>query len=180
MASDAVKGLLTQISKANVSGGGNYFRDGRYLCMLKSMEVKQLFKTGLTFIADLIVLEAAPITEGETPNAVGSTVSFFQGYLDSTNKMQKDMSSGHIKDFVLRLCDEPDFPAEDIKANEAFTENLDNALGKDNPLRGTRVRVETFRKRTKDGSKVLTLPKFISVPDQDGDACRAAYDALVK
>ena len=172
----AVDGLIQNIGAANVSGGGNYFRDGRYLCMLKSMEIKQLLRTGLTFLANLIVLEANAVDTNVSPNPVGTTATFFQGNLDSNNVERREMSLGKIKGFVLQLCNEPNFAKTDAAASAVFNENLKIALGKDNPLRGTLVRVETFRTTTKKGV-LICVPQFVSVPGQDGDACRAAFDA---
>jgi hypothetical protein len=83
--------------------------------------------------------------------------------------VRRQMAMANTKAFVLALTNEEDFAETDEAAATEFIKNLEQACGKDNPLRGAAVDVETFSKLTKDKSKTLILPKWIPVPDQNAD-----------
>jgi hypothetical protein len=154
-----LKSLLSEIAKSKAANGGNYLRDGRYTLVLEHLSVETLF-AGRTFIAELYVQEAAndPTAKDERgvqieANPVGSSVTFLQQF--DKHPMTAFKAT---KAFLLALADEKE---EEVDEAE-FVAYLELAIGKDQPLRGALVKAESYRKPTKDKSKMLVLPKWIA------------------
>ena len=186
-----LKSLLKQIGNAQASNGGNWIRDGRYILVLDSMSIESKF-AGDTFIAELRVEESFddpsaragavyPATAGEgapiKANPTGSTVSVVKPL--AGNEIARKLAFSAVKAFVLALTEEEDFPDTDEVAATEFVNNLETAIGKDQPLRGAAVKCETFRKWTKDHATLLTLPKWIPVVGQTTETMAARKKALV-
>jgi hypothetical protein len=167
------KDVFRKIAQASASTGGNWIKQGKYIFETKKLigEVKQ---GGPTFIAELVVVSAEPVTDVETPNAVGSTASYVQ-------LLEKHKSAmGNAKAFLLALDgkEESEVGEEEFVRMLEFYTNSDPKLtmvenGQTftvsvNPAKGMRIACETYRqeKRTKPG-EIMTLPRWSTVPQTD-------------
>lgn len=173
--------IFNKIASASASGGGNYMRDGKYLVAVWGLELASKF-SGPTHIAELEVLEAEASGEKDAkgnpvePNAVGTRMSWVQ-------LLDKHISAaGNVKAFYLALdgCTESEMPMERLAGEYDASGNctkqgiLDIATGKAQPFRGMKIRIETYRKDTKDKSKTLVLPRwsFVSQTPEEVESMR--------
>lgn len=145
------------IGSATPSRGGNYLRDGIYKFAVEKMLMHR-GNDGPTFVAELRVLESAPAEGGVEPNAVGTTVSYAQ-------ILQKFKSApGNARSMVIGVAGGLGYAEHEV--DSAFIKSV---CGEDQPLRGATVKVSTYRKPTRDGSKTLTLPNWQSVSQEESD-----------
>jgi hypothetical protein len=129
------KKLAEQIAGADVSGGGNIIRDGKYLFCVQKVFIGKMYN-GNMFVAEFGVVESEAVENDVEPNAVGTTCSYVINV--DTNKS----ALGNIKAFLSALIGENP-SAEDV---EAITDKDGT-----NPARGAYIRDETYRKTIKSG-----------------------------
>ena len=177
--STGLDALIGQIASSRAANGGNYIRDGRYTMMLKSITVEDLFK-GDTLVAELEVLESEDDSTAKADNGnpikanpKGDVVSFIQQF-----KEHPMTAFSATKALILALLEEDEASCSADQFSKAFK----NAVGKDQPLRGTLVKCSTYRKLTKDKSKLLVLPKWTSVPQTEEEIAgrRKALDGAAQ
>ena len=182
-----LKELLGRMAKQSASGGGIWMRDGVYdKLIVKHIEYKETFEHGLSFIAELYVAASRNDPQAKTgkpnkpeiyspegsqveANPAGSTLTFFQGDLDSKREDYFKMAFGNVKQFMLTLAGEPDFPETDEEAAKAFVNNCLIAAGPDQPLTGAAIKATTRRKWTKTSGNLLVLPVWETLPNTPDD-----------
>lgn len=153
------------ISGATPSQGGNYLRDGIYSLLVEKV-VQHQGNDGPTFVAELRVTESKKTEQDVEPNPVGTTVSYAQVL------MKFKSAPGNAKAFLLGVLGGLGYAESDL------TDQLvDEVVGDGQPLRGAQVKCSTYRKMTRDGSKMLTLPKWQSVA-QDEAAIKRGREFL--
>lgn len=103
--------LAMKIAGSSVSGGGNYFKDGRYRLAVTNLLCEKKFK-GTMFISEFRVLESAVEMEGVVPNPVGSSVS------TSVNLDTNVSGFGNVKDFILALLNEKEQKDEPARGKQ--------------------------------------------------------------
>ncbi len=160
---DIAKKLMT----ARASGGGNYFRDGSGILIVKALKHETLYK-GETFVAEFVVESSksdptAKDAAGQPieANPPGTTVTFIQQY-----DVRPDTAFAQVKAFLFALFDESDdslakaAAANKRQLQDEFGAAYNAAVGEAQLARGMRIKYSTIRKYTKDKSKLLTLPVF--------------------
>ena len=185
--------FLDEWVSTTVSGGGNFLKDGKGTLIIKDVSAQKTFKDKRTFIMEAYVKSSSPSGDVDengkllAPNAVGSTVSYVQLLTKFAS------AKGNAKAVCLAILG-PETAAKDDEGMGAdFTElmGLDkegySQKGVASIMRGAEISFETHRKATKDGSKILTIPRFSYVevtPEQIaanrkllGDSSPAAVDA---
>jgi hypothetical protein len=151
--------IAGKIASAKASNGGNFLKDGRYKLEIKALKLEKLY-AGLTFIAELGVVESAPVRDDVIPNAVGTTASYIQ-QLDK----REQTAYPNTKAFLLAAADED----ESAISAEEFTAFINDATGAKQALKGVLISCETFRKFTKDGKTEMTLPRFTAIKQTDAE-----------
>jgi hypothetical protein len=175
--------LAKKIAGSRGSQGGNYFRDGSYLCVVLKMELSGGHK-GEKFLGEYKILEASPVDVApdllrprETfdmikPNAVGSIVS-------KVCMLSQEMGPSNAKSMLCGIDGTPE--GEVGEGSEEFIQMTLDATERHQPLRGVLVRVETYRKRKqKKQDEIMILEKWIHVEGQTAESIaknRAALDA---
>lgn len=163
MAGVDTRAIAAQVVKARAAMGSNFIRGGRGIALIQALKLEEL-NAGPTFVAELLILQSEDIP-GQTDakgaalhaNPPGTTVAFIQQF-----RKFEQTAFGNVKAFLLALDD----VAEDQVPEAALMEAFEAAVGKDNPLRGTRVAYETYQKKSRKNAIDLTLPKWIRVPGQ--------------
>lgn len=138
-------GMFSGIKEAQMSGGGNNFRDGKYKCLVEKVHAKKGYK-GSSFIAEMRIIESEAVTEYEIardqktttdklvkPNAPNTAASYVVN-------LKFDNALGNIKKFVLGVLGAFGYTEEQITE-----ELIDKVIGPDQPLRGMAVAVSTYR-----------------------------------
>lgn len=161
--------FLDEWVSTSVSGGGNFLKDGKGVLVIKDVTVQKTFKDKRTFIMEAYVKSSSPSGDLDEsgkiipPNAVTSTVS----YVQLLTKFES--AKGNAKAACLAILG-PETAAKDDEGMGAdFTElmGLDkdgySQKGVPSIMRGAEISYETHRKATKDGSKILTIPRFTYV-----------------
>lgn len=121
------------------SRGGQYIKqDGRYIFRIKTKPTLTIKEDGLTFVAELDVVDAAPIRDDVKPHTVGSSVSFIAQL--EANKS----AAGNMKNFILGLFNLD----ESSLSDDAYQEKVNDTLDKGE---GMFIGAETYRKVTKGG-----------------------------
>lgn len=146
-------GLFDGLKDAQIFEQGNYFGVGIYDVRVIRCIVKQTYRSGLGFIAELEVLSS-----NNPAHAVGSKGTWFQ----SLTKNQATAFSA-IKEFVAALY------GFDIKADaqriklelEPHIEALMNeAVGPNNTFAGRCVHLETYVKKTREKGLDFTVHRW--------------------
>lgn len=175
--------LAKKIAASRGTGGGNYFRDGSYLCVVTKMELSDGYK-GEKFLGEFKILEVRPVDvpadmlrPGETldrikPNAVGSSVS-------KVCMLNQDMGPSNAKSMLCGVDGTPE--AEVDETSNDFVQMTLDATERHQPLRGVLVRVETYRKRkVKNQNEIMVLEKWIHVEGQTAESIAKNREALDK
>lgn len=146
-------GLFDGLKDAPIFEQGNYFGVGIYDVRVVRCLVKQTYRSGLGFIAELEVLSS-----NNPAHAVGSKGSWFQGI--SKNQAT---AFGAIKEFVAALYGfDAKADAQRIKTElEPHIEALMNeAVGPNNTFAGRPVHLETFMKKTREKGLDFTVHRW--------------------
>jgi hypothetical protein len=172
----AAEDVFRKIAGARASAGGNWIKPGRYLHEVQNILVETK-DGGNTFIAELLVREAAQTEPAHNPNVVGSQVSYVQ-MLD-----RHKSAVGNAKAFVLALvgATEEDLAGDDFVELLEYATNIDpkakNAKGETipvQPLRGYHIACETYFKGKKSKpSDIMTLPKWTTSPNNQDEVVLA-------
>lgn len=162
--------IVGKMRNAKAAGGGNYIKDGTGRLIVKAIEIKRFDMAGDGFLADFVVESSRKTHPEVEPDAPGSSVSFLQLY-----DKHPLTAPGQVKAFLMALTGEP----ESEFSGDKLLPNLSKITGPDQPLRGAVVDYSTYRKTTKDKSKILVLPKFETVHQTPADiaARRKALDS---
>jgi hypothetical protein len=171
--------LMQKLKKANASGTGNNFRDGKYRAVVKSMGFKEGFK-GTRYQVEFVVMNAqkVPVVSVKTgqplditPNPVGSTVDWLCVRLDDLEQP----GAGNLKRFILDLVGASDATEDDyfetLQELSDVDENGDAlpAEQRQEPGKGMCVDIETVRKETVKNKKEIVTLRFSHVPDSQYD-----------
>jgi hypothetical protein len=158
--------IFDSIGQASATGGGNYLRPGKYVLRLKRADLKQGFK-GESFVTEWLVKSAEALANenDESPNTVGSTVSMVSNF-------KNRMAVGNVKAMILGMLGEK----ESQTKPEDVAQTAQQMVSAQQPLRGMDVRVETYQKRAKESNKLLTLPNWYYIDEQDLKAQRKELD----
>ena len=155
--------LFAGVGDANMGGGGNYFRDGKYRALVDKIECK---RNGgdYTYICETVIETAVATEPAEVcpagPNPVGSKASIV--IKSSGDQDRKAMAAGKLKRLALALMgvNEDQFVAMQQQKNaetaaagqppvDLMAAFLTRAYASDQPLTGRAIEVETYRKATK-------------------------------
>lgn len=171
--------LMQKLKKANASGAGNNFRDGKYRAVVKSMGFKDGFK-GTRYQVEFVIMNAqkvdvVSVKTGQkldvTPNAVGTTVDWLCVKLDNAEQP----GASNLKRFVLDLVGQPEASEDDYLATLAELSDVDengDALpeaDRQEPGKGMLIDIETVRVETKTNKKEIIVCRFSHVPDSTYD-----------
>lgn len=171
--------LMQKLKKANMSGAGNNFRDGKYRLCIKSMGFRDGFK-GTRYQVEFMIVNSQKVTvvspkTGQqldiAPNSVGSTADWLCTKLDN----QEQPGAGNLKKFVLTLVNNLEASEDDYFATLQELSDVDEAgdpLPQDqrqNPGRGMLIDMETVRIETKTNKKEIVVCNWSHVPDNQYD-----------
>jgi predicted DNA-binding ribbon-helix-helix protein len=159
----SLKDVAEKMVKAKASGGGNYIEPGKYTLIVREMIYDDHGFQGDNFIVEFFV-EQSESYPGETwpdgkprlANPPGSTCSIAIKF----NSETENVAFPNLKRFWMGLND---IAENDITDGAAVLSEISDATGKDQPMRGARVRCETYKKTSKKSGKLLHLPKWIPV-----------------
>ena len=178
--------IAKKIRKSREANGGNWLKQDKGRLIVKALKLEDMFK-GTTFVAELLVESSESIPgakndagEPELANPAGTTVSYVQ-QLDEN----PDVAYPNMKSFLYKLLDESDESIDAAAAariargekkpgewtgDDEFGEDLAGLTSKDQPARGMAIDFETFQKQARESKKLLTLPKWATVPPTKGNA----------
>lgn len=180
--------LLKKLSKATEAGIGNNFKDGRYRCAVKQMELRSGFK-GSRFQATFVPMTAVkiPVQSVKTgeilniePSPVGSDVDWLQMF-----DKEDSPGPGNVRTLIRKL-----FCLKEISDDEYYetlAEVCDLCVGEDlarcnckdkdehgdvlkdpqNLVRGMVIDMETVRIETKVNKKEIVVTNWSSVEQTD-------------
>jgi hypothetical protein len=166
--------LISQISNASASKGGNNLRDGKYKLIIERVVLNKGHE-GTCVIPELRVVSAERVEQGVEPNDVGSSISCVWNL-----EKHRETAPGNVKSFVLAVTgmDEGKTPAEEVQKATA------SMLADPYAFRGLEVEVTTYRK-TNQGKKtpanrgqILVLPAWKHVTGQTPETVMANRAAL--
>lgn len=165
---------LNKSAYAKGSGGGRnpHLRDGRYEVAIAKVTGEKK-EAGFCVIPELYVLSAAAVRSDVTPNEVGTKFSIVWNY-DKNPKT----APGNVQDFICAIdgLTPAKSPADggDPARFAEFVENYKRLMGQilspEQPGRGIKLRIETYRSVIKSGpntGKDFIGPNWGHVPGQD-------------
>lgn len=153
-------GRFARVSKAEMSGQGNYFPNLPLTYLVKVMECKCIEprKGGLAFIVEVEVVEVvSPITKTEDARGISvpSAGDKRSWYVD----LQKDAGPPDMKRFLDVVTKDDPLPDDD----DEFEVLCELAVSKDQPFAGMVLRLVTYNKPTNAGAPFTrhewSLPK---------------------
>jgi hypothetical protein len=144
--------MFKKIAEAKMTGHGNNLRDGNYIAVVEKLVYNDKAKKGEVAIAELRILEAEPngeekidkggksIVEGQpaVPNKANTTFSFV------ANLTKHDNAAENVKKFVFGVLQALGY-TEDMITEELITK----VYSPNSPLRGMKVKIETYRTTNK-------------------------------
>jgi hypothetical protein len=146
-------GLFSGIKAAKVSEGGDYIKAGVY----PELEIQE-FKSGKTRKGDDFVVAKVKVIKSSGP-----TASLPGAECDWMVMMKWDGSLGHLKGFLAAaVCDGKIEDVDDAGAEEA--------IGKDQPLKGLKIAATAHDVTTRAGG-TYTKVKWSVFNQADADAC---------
>ncbi len=147
-------GLFGGLKDAKVTGGGVYFLPGLYEIEVMGVKMQRSVQNG----RDMFIVECKILTSDNASRKPGSSAS-------QIIKMGEQMSFPNIKAFLAGVVGvDPTQDADDVneQIEAAFSESLGAQMGiediaefvtsKDNPLEGTKLRLECVNVKTKKGT----------------------------
>lgn len=157
-------GRFSGIGEVDLFEKGVYLSpEGSYELEVQNMLLKETRKAGLGFIVEFTVVSST-----HESHAVGSKATWFQKLIDT------DVAFPAIKEFFVSLLD---VDMKDPEAKEEFNNSLEDLLDevtswtptaddKDHPLKGTRIRCDTYSKKTKEKNLDFTAHVWQSVKEE--------------
>jgi len=130
--------LFNGIRDAKVGQGGVYFLPGLY-----EVEIQKVHTLVSRKREDLFIVEAKILESNNPDRAPGSSASWLVNF-------KQDAALGNIKGFIA-ACNGID-PADEVRVNDEVDEDVcEYVVSEENPLAGTRVKLEAVMKKTKSG-----------------------------
>ncbi|MDP2607268.1 MAG: hypothetical protein Q8S00_32425 [Deltaproteobacteria bacterium] len=152
------------------SGGGNYFKDGDFVCRVQSMKVITKRDGHTAFIAEFEVLES-----NNDEIKVGSIRSF---YVPLSDAQFKETSYGNMVDAMraatatmMFIHGSPTDPMPVVKDVAISDEDADSIIAEDQPLAGAICGVRAYTIITKIKKQQFTKHEFF-VPTNARDYAR--------
>ena len=151
-------GVFDGIGGAQYFEGGKYVAPGLYKAQIQKVKYAKTRNGRPFFVVEMKVLESSNLTD----HPLGTDFSWMA-------MMDQDAALGNVKHFLSVASDTP--------INEIQASDAEDAVGEDNPLAGTEIRVMAVNIKTKAG-KDFTKCKFLSASMSAADAAAAhAKDA---
>lgn len=147
------KSAFAGIGQAEVFETGVYIQPGVYLAEVKKVKQGETRKKREFFVVEMKVLETSDIKA----HPVGSDMTWMV-------MMDQDAALGNIKHFLNVAGD---IPLEEISEQDAL-----DAVGQENPLQGTKLRIIATNIKTK-AQKDFTKVKFMSADTSAADVQKA-------
>jgi len=165
-----IRDVAKSVAKSRSTAGGNKLKLGRGTVVVKSMRLHQGYK-GLSFIAELQVIESFPTKTGVEPNLAGTTFSQVYTY-NGTGDQKDEMARGNTKALLEKIVgaelSEADF-------EELYVEALEKQT-----LVGYLLKFESYEKTSTKNKVDMILAAWETVSQTQGNSDKEIAERKAK